>query len=102
MPSFQRSAACAFFTVATLLACSCNKSHAATGPKPSSAECDKLFDHEAGLLAGSGASAEAKDAAKASLIKSDVTSQWCEAMSRSEYDCSMKAATKDAFDACGK
>lgn len=102
MPTIQRSATSAVLVLAAILACSCNKTHAATGPAPSSAECDKLFEHEAALLAGADASASAKDAAKVSLVKSDVTSQWCEKMSRSEYDCSMKAATKDAFDACGK
>lgn len=88
------------FVVAALLACSCNKSHAASGPSPSSDECDKLFKHESELIAPSGASETAKQAGYASLVKSDVTSQWCEKMTRSAYDCSMKAATKAAFDAC--
>jgi len=96
----MRIASSALVALAAALAFSCNKSRAEAGPKPSGAECDKLFEHEAGLLAGSGASADAKDAAKVSLIKSDVTSQWCEAMSRSQYDCSMKATTKAAFDSC--
>ena len=88
------------FAVTTLLACDCNKSQAATGPKPTSAECEKLFQHEAELIAPKGASAEVIDAARVSLVKSDTTSQWCEAMSRGAYDCSMKATSKAAFDAC--
>ncbi len=77
------------------------KSHGSDGPRPSGAECDRLFAHKAEVVSPKGASTGVKDAARMVFVKSDVTAQWCETMSRAQYDCEMKAATDAAMDACG-